>query len=173
VQSGLWATIPAAQQSVLVALLSFIDPFTLEGQVSNRGLLRYSGRGSASTICAAIRTAERMNFLRVERQAGPRQDWPMRSCNTFILTPNDPRFCALAETVARQHREEVEVERAARKAGRQQLRREKSALGPVTGEILFNWCSVASSHATADVALNREGAGRRETDSVGGSCAHC
>ena len=55
VRSGIWASLTPAQRSILRVLETFADPRTHEVTISYRGMMRYAGVRSQSTVSSAIK----------------------------------------------------------------------------------------------------------------------
>ncbi len=128
VRAGLWGWLSSAQRSVLVALHAFTDVETGLAKVSYRGLMRYSGVGSASSVAVALKRFRRIHLLQVEPQIGGDG---FRACNSYRLTFDDPRFLSLLNEIHQRHREEVDLERAFRSEERKRRRRQRESALPV------------------------------------------
>ena len=115
VLSGLWALLTATQQKIVPVLRAFRDEETGWAQISYRGLMRYAGVGSATSIARAIRGFECLHALRVERTQAV---GVVRGCSRYRLTFDDADFLRGLNEVYRRHREAIERERAFRAEAR-------------------------------------------------------
>ena len=148
-RSGFWASLTPTQRSVLVVLHTFTDNETGVAEISFRGIMRFAGIGSPTSVAAAMQRFRRLHVLDVEGRDGSDG---FRSCNRYRLTFDDAKFLAfLNETYRRQH-EEIELERAFRVEDRKQRRRQKSSAVSVPVTTLSNGCSTVKPHATTNGA---------------------
>ena len=148
VRSGLWAELTPTQRSVLPALHAFTDAETGLAEVSYRGLMRYSGVGSPTSVAAAIKHFRRIHLLQVEPQIGSDG---FRACNRYRFTFNDPAFLGLLNEIYRDHSEAVQLERSFRAEERKRRRREKVSPLPVKEVTLSNGCSTGKFDSTPRV----------------------
>jgi hypothetical protein len=91
VRSGFWAWLDDAGRAVLMALVCFADPLTGEATISTRGLCRYSGKASRTTITGVISRLEIIGLLAVRRE----KDGAIRKVSTYRLTPDTDKFQGL------------------------------------------------------------------------------
>ncbi len=116
VRSGIWASLSPAQCKIIPVLFAFSDGSTGRVTISYRGLMRYSGVQSQSTISSALKRFRSQGFLRIE----PRIDAEgFRDCNTYVLCLNDPAFVELANNTYQLQEEVICQERKLRKIERQ------------------------------------------------------
>lgn len=115
VRSGLWASLTPCQRSLIPVLETFADPLTHKAKISYRGMMRYAGLRSQSTVSIALKRFCALHFLRVESN---RDGEGLRACNTYELCFDDAEFLSLANECFQRHREEIERERELRKAVR-------------------------------------------------------
>ena len=66
VRSGIWASLTPAERSLVAVLETFADPLTREVTISYRGMMRYAGLRSQSTVSSALKRFRALSFLRVE-----------------------------------------------------------------------------------------------------------
>jgi hypothetical protein len=111
VRSGIWADLTPAEQSVLAVLITFTDNQDRYAEISYRGLMRYTGIGSQTTLAKAIQRFVRMHVLKVVHRPGQR---PCRGVNQYFLTIDDPRFDSLLMEQFRRTREEIALEKELR-----------------------------------------------------------
>ena len=148
VRSGLWAELTPTQRSVLPALHAFTDAETGLAEVSYRGLMRYAGVRSLTSIAAAVRHFRRIHLLQVEPRIG---NDGFRACNRYRFTFNDPKFLDLLNKIYRSHFEAVQLERAFRAEERKRRRREKVSALPVKELTLSTGCSTGKFDSTPRV----------------------
>jgi hypothetical protein len=111
IRSGMWGDLTVAEQSVLAVLITFSDNQDRCAQISYRGLMRYTGVRSRTTVARAIRRFERLRVLKIERL--PRQ-LLRRGVNQYTLTIDDPRFEALVAARYQKTRQEIALEKELR-----------------------------------------------------------
>jgi hypothetical protein len=128
VRSGLWARLSGAERSILAVLDAMADPSTDGLRISYRGLMRYGGIGSPSTIAAALKSLRKLHLFDIEKRS---EDDGFRACNRYVWTLEDPRFRATLSEVARCHREEIEAERAIQAEARSARRFKRANTLPV------------------------------------------
>jgi hypothetical protein len=88
VRAGVWAWLGDGARAILVALACFTDPVTHEATISTRGLGRYSGKMSRSTITTVIRQLENIGLLKVNRA----KDGAICKVSTYTLTLDSDKF---------------------------------------------------------------------------------
>ena len=115
VRSRLWASLTPCQRSLIPVLETFADPLTHKAKISYRGMMRYAGLRSQSTVSVALKRFCALHFLRVESN---RDGEGLRACNTYELCFDGAEFLSLANECYQRHREEIERERELRKAAR-------------------------------------------------------
>ena len=120
IRSGLWAALTPAQRSIVPVLQTFVDSETCAVTISYRGIMRYSGVRSQSTVAVALKRFQRLHFLRVEKNWA---DDGFRGCNTYRLSFEDPEFEKLARAHHQQQREEIDRERELRAQARSRRRK--------------------------------------------------
>lgn len=127
VRSGIWASLTPCQRSLIPVLETFVDPLTHKAIISYRGLMRYSGVRSQSTVALAIKRFRALHFLKVESS---KDSEGFRTCNTYELRFDDPAFVAIATECGRKHKEEKERERELRASAR----KERKTMLAITGK---------------------------------------
>lgn len=95
VRAGVWGWLGDGARAILVALACFIDPATGEATISTRGLGRYSGKMSRSTITTVIRQLENIGLLKVNRA----KDGAICKVSTYRLTLESEKFQRLLSEV--------------------------------------------------------------------------
>jgi hypothetical protein len=125
VRSGIWASLTPAQRSIVPVLNVFAHAGSHKVTISYRGLMRYSGVRSQSTISTALKRFRALRFLQVEAR---RDSDGFRECNSYCLCFDDPDFLELANDTRQRQMQQIEQERALRKFAR---RRRKAELLPV------------------------------------------
>ncbi len=125
VRRGFWATLSKAAQSFLVVVLAFRDSETQWATLSFRALARFAGLSHGS-ISSAQRELCNIGLLSVEKSpAAP----PLRACNRYLLTLENPAFLELLDRQYQKNRSEVEWERAFQKRRRQEPNKTIHTLG--------------------------------------------
>lgn len=119
-RSGVWACLTRAQQAILPVLDTFAESDTGIAEISYRGLMRYAGVGSQSSVAAALKRFRQLNIVRIERNG---TGDGFRACNRYRLTFDDPAFLEAAANIQQQHREEIKLERAFRAEARDKRRK--------------------------------------------------
>jgi hypothetical protein len=110
VKSGLWATLTPTQKAILPVLLAFRDS-EIDRPISYRGLMRYGGLGSQTSVSRAIQHLGRLHA--VQKFPGPGVG-VVRGCNSYRVTLDDERLVRLMNDMRRKLRAEIEQERAFR-----------------------------------------------------------
>jgi len=88
VRSGFWATLDDAARALLPVLFCFSDTTTSEVAISYRGLCRYSGKSSHTTIAKVLRRFEKIGLLK----ALPKTPGNFREVRCYRLTIESPEF---------------------------------------------------------------------------------
>ena len=140
IRSGIWASLTPAQRSLVPVLETFTDSGTRKVTISYRGMMRYSGVRSQSTISSALKRFRALRFLRVETS---RDTEGLRACGTYRLDFDNPEFLQLAGDCLRKHSEQIEQERELRK----NARRKREAARELLVNTLSNGWSSAVFHA--------------------------
>lgn len=145
VRSGFWASLTPTQRSVLVALHAFVDSETGTAEISFRGIMRFAGVGSPTSVAAAIKRFRRLHVLDLEGRDGSDG---FRACNRYRLTFDDPKFFASLNEIYRRQQEEVSLERGFRLEERNRRRRQKASAASTPVTTLSNGCSTVKPDAT-------------------------
>ena len=132
VRSGIWASLTLSQRSLIPVLLAFADPETQKVKISYRGLMRYAGVRSQSTVSGALKRFRSLRMLGIESK---RDIEGLRACNVYRLCFDDPEFAAYASDCFRQNRERIESEREFRRA----TRKEAKPRAAITGKFSVQW----------------------------------
>jgi hypothetical protein len=116
IRSGLWAHLTPSERTILPVLCELRDSTKDAFEMSYRGIRRYSGIGSDTTVRAALHHFEQMHLLKIhrEREAGGL----LRACNSYELTLDDPRLLELMAEYYQCEQEEIEAERQSREEQR-------------------------------------------------------
>lgn len=126
IRSGIWAALTPAQRSIVPILDMFADAGTHRVTISYRGMMRYAGVRSQSTVATALKRFRALRFLRAEA----RQDSDgLRACGTYRVCFDDPDFLQLANDCRQRQAEQIEQERDLRKNERR--KRKAARLLPV------------------------------------------
>jgi hypothetical protein len=116
IRSGIWAALTPAQRSIVPVLNIFADAETHRVTISYRGIMRYAGVRSQSTVATALKRFRALRFLLVEAR---RDSDGFRDCNSYRLRFDDPDFLQLAKDCHQRHAEQIDQERAFRQKERQ------------------------------------------------------
>jgi len=119
IRSGIWASLTPAQRSIVPVLDTFADAGTCRVTISYRGMMRYGGVRSQSTVATALKRFRALRFLRVETH---RDKDGLRACNTYALCFDDPEFLRLANDCRQRQTEQITQERDLRKNERRKRR---------------------------------------------------
>ena len=145
IRSGIWAcSLTPAQRSILPVLEAFADVGNVT--ISYRGIMRYSGVRSPSTVAAALRRFRSLRILAVETaRAGD----GLRACNSYQLTFDHPVFWKLANETYNAQKQAIAKERELRADARRQRRRS------ITGNSLSNDCSAGEFDGTPNRSVKQ------------------
>jgi hypothetical protein len=127
IRSGIWASLSPAQRSIIPVLETFADPQTHSVTISYRGIMRYAGIRSQSTVSAGLKRFQKLHFLRVGHS---RELDGLRACNTYQLCFDDAEFLACANRCFHQQKDQIEHERELRRQARNQRR--QTAASPIS-----------------------------------------
>jgi hypothetical protein len=119
IRSGIWASLTPAQRSIVPVLDTFADAGTNRVTISYRGMMRYAGVLSQSTVATALKRFQALRFLRVEAH---RDSDGLRACGSYKLCFNDPDFLKLASDCYQTHAEQISQERDFRENERRKRR---------------------------------------------------
>ena len=108
VRSGVWASLSDADRAILPALFCFSE--NGEVSISYRGLARYAGKTSNTTIAKALRHFEQIGLL----IAVPKTSNNFRDVGRYRFTPDSSRFQAVVSTIGQRMRGERDAERTLR-----------------------------------------------------------
>ncbi len=144
-RSGFWASLTPSQRSVLVVLQAFTDSETGTAQVSFRGIMRFAGVGSASSVAKAIKRFRRLHMLDLEGRDGSDG---FRACNSYRLTFDDPKFLASLNETYRRQQEEIFLERGFRAEERNRRRRQRASATSTPVKPLSTGWTTGKSNAT-------------------------
>lgn len=122
IRSLFWAQLTNSERSLLPVLCSYADSAGVV-KISYRGLMRYSGVRSFSTIAKALKRFQKISLLHVERAANE----GLRACNTYVLTFDDMFFQELLHETYEHQQTEVQAEREIRTEQRNWRRRMRRA----------------------------------------------
>ncbi len=111
VRSGIWALLTPKQHSILPVLDTFTPTNEAMVTISYRGIARYAGVGSHSTIASALRRFQSFHFL---CKCHRFEEGGFRGCNAYRWTLDNPQFLEIAETHQKKYRLEIEAERTLR-----------------------------------------------------------
>jgi hypothetical protein len=149
VRSGFWASLTPTQRSVLVVLQVFADSETGTTQISFRGIMRFAGIGSASSVAKAVKRFRRLHVLDLEGRNGSDG---FRTCNRYRLTFDDAKFLTSLNETYRRQEEEIFLERGFRAEERNRRRRQKASATSVQVDPLSTGWTTGKSNATPDGA---------------------
>lgn len=117
VRTGMFGKLPAPERSILVALAHFRDPESGLTQLSYAGIMRYAGVSSTATVNKALKQLARLHAIEIHR--GLRVG-VTRTCSSYRVTIEDPKFVDLCNEVCQSSRAEIAQERDYRKGLRSQ-----------------------------------------------------
>ena len=108
VRSGVWAALDDAGRAILPVLFCFAE--NGEVSISYRGLARYSGKASDTTIAKVLQRFAQIGLLQVLPKA--RENF--RDVNHYRFTPDSPKFQTMLSSVHERLRTERDKERTLR-----------------------------------------------------------
>ena len=126
IRSGIWAALTPSQRSIVPVLNSFADTGTHRVTISYRGMMRYAGVRSQSTVATALKRFRALRFLRAQ---GRLDSNGLRACSTYELCFDDPGFLQLASDSWLTQTEHINQERNFRKNTRD--KRKEARILPV------------------------------------------
>ena len=119
VRMGFWATLTCSEARVLVVFCTFCAPGSGNKAISYRGIMRFAGVRSQSTVSRVLKRFSRMGLLEITRGSAH----GFRTCNTYSLTLHSHALTETLREIYQRQREAIAVEkqirtelRAARKA---------------------------------------------------------
>jgi len=121
IRSGLWSHLTRSEKAVLPVLCALTDPSANGLQLSYRGIRRFAGIRSDTTVGRVLMRFEAMNVLKVHRGTS---EGGLRTCNSYELMLDNPRFLQLMTDIYEWERREIEAERDSRQDERNARRRE-------------------------------------------------
>jgi hypothetical protein len=142
IRSGLWSQFTASERAILPVFSELTEHGTSPVTLSYRGIRRFSGIRSDSTVAAVLRRFQTMHLLHVHRGMAENG---LRACNSYELTLDDPHLQKAMLEIYESERHEIEAEREYRKEQRQ--RRQAQVQSRKAIEAL-----VASDHQLAATA---------------------
>ena len=148
VRSCLWSELAASERSILVVLDTFTDTETGEATISYRGIMRFGGIRSHTTVRRALRRFQQLGLLEINRGVGSDG---FRSVNSYRLTFDSPSFRRVVNETYKRQREEIELERAFWVEERRRRKRDKASTLPVREVPFSTECSTGQIDATPRV----------------------
>jgi len=144
IRSFIWASLTPAERSIFPVLNTYADR---DGKVtiSYRGIMRYAGVRSPTTVATAIKRFQHLRMLSVQTKNGD----GFRECNSYRLTLDDTEFQALVSRTVKAQRKAIEEEKMLRAAARKQRR------SLLLVNSLSNGCSVVKFHATVSRSVKQ------------------
>ncbi len=148
VRSGLWSELTASERSVLGVFDVFTDTETNDVTISYRGIMRFAGIRSHTTVRRALRRFQQLGVLEIVRSVGGDG---FRSVNSYRLTFDSPKFRSIVNEIYRRQREEIELERSFWLEERKRRKRDKASTLPVQEVPFSTQCSRGQVDATPRV----------------------
>jgi len=133
VVSGIWAALTPSERSILVVLDAYACGDWVE--ISYRGIARFSGVTSFTTISRALKRLHNLHLL--IRDQGERKDG-LRACGCYRFTTDDEQFIGMVEETYQRLRSEIEAERRLQSAAREKRKAER---GYIPVKTLYTGCS--------------------------------
>jgi len=128
VRSGYWASLTPSEKSILVVFCTFADPSTGATRISYRGIMRYAGIGSYSSVASALKRFEKIGLLDIERRV---DEDGFRSCSTYLLKLDSAEFHQSLRDTHQRQRADIDIERQIRS---EQKRDQRAARAAYTGK---------------------------------------
>lgn len=119
VRSGFWAKLSCSEARILGVFCTFCPPGSGDKAISYRGIMRYAGVRSQSTVSRVLKRFSRIGLLDIKRGL----EDGFRACNIYSLTLDSPALRGLLRDVYEHQREEIAVERQIREEQRKARRR--------------------------------------------------
>jgi hypothetical protein len=120
VRSGLWANLTPSEKAVLPVLCEMSEHNAEGFCISYRGIRRFAGIGSDTTVARVLDRFQRRHLLKVHRATA---DGGLRACNSYDLTLDDPQLHQLMAEFCESERKGIEAERLIRQEHRNLRRR--------------------------------------------------
>jgi len=115
IRSGIWSDLAPSDRAILPVLETFALANSRQVTISYRGISRYSGIRSPTTVSLSLK---RLRALRILSITNTRGNDGFRTCNTYRITLDDPQFLQLAQRAYEAHLEAIAQEKALRKIAR-------------------------------------------------------
>ena len=147
VRSCLWSELTASERSILVVLDTFTDTETGEATISYRGVMRFGGIRSHTTVRRALRRFQQLGLLEISRGVSE----GFRSVSSYTLTFDSTKFRGVVTEIYRRHREAIELDRAFWVEERKRRKRDKASTLPVREVPFSTECSTGQIDATPRV----------------------
>jgi hypothetical protein len=113
VKSGIWAGLSPQAQRIVPVLFSFADrqDQTFLVRIGYRGIIRYSGVGSSTSVSKALKQLEEIDWLKpAPSGGGERSGAILRGVSSYLLTPFIDGLWELANGTAAQMCAEIVAE---------------------------------------------------------------
>ncbi len=136
VRSGFWSMLTKSERAVLVVLCCFAEPNSGAVTISYRGIMRFAGIGSYTTVSRVLGQFAKLSLMHVRKATDADG---LRACNSYVLTFDHPVFLNILSDVHQRHQEEIQAERELR-GERRKANRAARAHTKVTP--VYNQCSV-------------------------------
>jgi hypothetical protein len=149
--SGLWADFDDATRAILPVLCRFADSSTKQVQISYRGIARYSGKRSDSTIASSLRKLEQIGLLKVSRE---KSTGTFRECGRYRFDWDNPHFQSLLRKSLEQTKTEADGERALRAQAR--IRKSRTLFTTPKCELEKTQTQKASHYSRVECALSED-----------------
>jgi hypothetical protein len=123
IKSGVYATLSPSEQAILPVLLAYKDENN-ESVISYRGIMRFSGVGSMSSVYKALKHFQDLHIL---ERIGPARDKHLpvlRSVGHYRMTMDDADLETFAKETYENTQKEIAVERELRREYRRKLRQD-------------------------------------------------
>jgi hypothetical protein len=121
IRSGLWANLTPSEKAVLPVLCGLSDQTTDGLQISYRGIRRFAGINSDTTVARVLNRFQRIHLLNIH--GGPRTEGGLRPRNCYQLTLDDPRLLRLMTEFYECEQKEIQAERQSRQEYRNMKQR--------------------------------------------------
>jgi len=114
VRSGVFASLTPSERSILEVLDTFSDGEAVT--ISYRGIMRYSGIGSQSTIAAGLKRLQNLRMFKKQQRLA---EDGLRACGSYRWTMDDPLFLEQVRETREREQEQIRLQRTMRaEAGR-------------------------------------------------------
>jgi hypothetical protein len=123
VRSGMFGELSAAERSILIALETLKDHDSGTTRISYRGIQRYAGLSSNTTVSKALKRLQQIHAIQISRGA---RTGVTRESSCYRVTLEDEKFVARCNELYSVERKKIDKEREVRKWLRRERERQSN-----------------------------------------------